>query len=52
MFIDGAYQPLTFISSAIDAMHSPYSCAISVFHVNASMTTAGSPIELTPVKLL
>ena len=33
-------------------MHSPQACASSLFHVEATPTSIGNPIEPTPVKLL
>ena len=48
----GAYQPETFISSAICPMEEPNSFARSSFQVEAIITAAGKPMEPLPVKLL
>ena len=52
MFMAGAYQPETSISSAIWPMLSPKEVAMSTFQVLAIMTAAGKPMEPLPVKLL
>ena len=52
MFIAGAYQPETSMSSAILPMEVPKSCARSVFQVAAIITAEGKPMEPCLVKLL
>ena len=52
MFMAGAYQPDTSISSAIWPMERPKLLARSVPQVAAITTPAGKPMEALPVKLL